>query len=152
MYSTWAHKMCSQMSLLTAEGATLHWIGPRRDVFFRLADLGEMMLIGKERPARVGVPAGIDCVNTGMPELHHKDCKGAVGIALLNYCASCCDVRSQNFLLIVPQALAPGTPSRSSCARQLPPSSICLTEACPRPTPSSEATSTTARGYRYRPG
>ena len=49
---------------------------------FRLADWGEMILIGKDRSGRSGVqavfPAGINCVS--LLEQLHKDYKGTVGI------------------------------------------------------------------------
>jgi len=101
-YVTWARK--NGADVLTdelSEGATLHWIGPRREdrillflhgTYFSLSDLGGIMLIGEEGCSGGGyvVPAGIDCFN--MLGSIHKEYKGAVGIAMLNYCTSSCDV------------------------------------------------------------
>ncbi|KAF8489442.1 alpha/beta-hydrolase [Russula emetica] len=74
MYATWARK--SGADVLTdelSEGATLHWIGPRRKdrVFLFLHGGGYV------------APAGI--VYFYMLESLHKEYKGAVGIAMLNY-------------------------------------------------------------------
>jgi len=77
MYAWWASK--SGAEVLTdelSEGATLHWIGPRREdrVFLFLHGGGFI------------VPARIDYFY--MLEALHKEYKGAVGMAMLNYCAS----------------------------------------------------------------
>ncbi|KAF8489444.1 alpha/beta-hydrolase [Russula emetica] len=74
MYATWARK--SGADVLTdelSEGATLHWIGPRRKdrVFLFLHGGGYV------------APARIDYFY--MLESLHKEYKGAVGIAMLNY-------------------------------------------------------------------
>jgi len=118
MYARWARESCADV--LTdelSEGATLHWIGPRRQdrVFLFLHGMPfsshsptwVRILIGYLGGGFV-IPARIDYFY--MLESLHKEYKGAVGIAMLNYGAHSCDVRSQNFLLIVPQALAPEHP------------------------------------------
>ena len=103
MYATWARK--SGADVLTdelSEGATLHWIGPRRNdrVFLFLhgtlfsptsLTLGYR---GTIRGDRLGggyvIPARVDYFY--MLESLRKEYKGAIGIAMLNYCTSSCNV------------------------------------------------------------
>jgi len=100
MYAMWARK--NGADVLTdelSEGATLHWIGPRRKdrVFLFLhgtpffSTLVAMLI---ERKDRLGggyvVPARADYFY--MLESLRKEYKGAVGIAMLNYCTFSCNV------------------------------------------------------------
>jgi hypothetical protein len=100
MYATWAHK--SGAAVLTdelSEGATLHWIGPRRKdrVFLFLHGTPYFSHSGSERNDprdRLGggyvAPARADYFY--MLESLRKEYKGAVGIAMLNYCTPSCNV------------------------------------------------------------
>jgi len=105
LYAKWARE--SGAEVLTdelPEGAMLHWIGSRREdrvilylhgtYYVPLTHLGEMMLIGEGRLVGCSgggyvIPAAIECVS--MLESLHKEYKGAVGIAMLNYCGSSCN-------------------------------------------------------------
>ena len=88
------------------------------------------MLIGEERSAgpfrwRSCHPGPVHYFH--LLETYHKEYKGAVGIALLNYCACSYDVRSQNLLLIVPQALAPEHPFPKQLRQTIAAASTCWT-------------------------
>ena len=104
IYATWARN--SGADVLTdelSEGAALHWIGPRQKdrVFLFLhgtrvfPHFPTWMLIGRNDPrGRLGgayiIPARFDYLY--MLESIRKEYKGAVGIAMLNYCTPSCDM------------------------------------------------------------
>jgi hypothetical protein len=101
-YETWARK--SGADVLTdelSEGATLNWIGPRRKdrvflflhgtPFFSNSPTWVSDVDWRGVPFAVGgcyiLPARVDYFY--MLESLRKEYKGAVGMAMLNYCASC---------------------------------------------------------------
>lgn len=122
MYARWARK--TGADVLTdglSEGATLHWIGPRRQdrvlLFLHGEPFSPLGLVRLIEENRLGggfvIPARLDYFY--MLESLHKEYKGAVGIAMLNYC-TCCNVRKLTIIVDRPTSPRTRTPLPEAAA------------------------------------